>query len=147
MIRSELRRLGVASAEEAQAAEQVERAVKNALSSERGRWIFERHAEERWAWPISGRVGGKLVSGTVDRTFRDEDGRFWVIDFKVSEHLGGDLEGFITAEQRRYRPQMENYAALLSSLTRGPIWLGLYFPLLGAWREWEFAEEITVASH
>ena len=61
--------------------------------------------------------------------------------------IGGDLEGFITAEQRRYRPQMENYAALLSSLTRGPIWLGLYFPLLGAWREWEFAEEITVASH
>jgi ATP-dependent helicase/nuclease subunit A len=147
IIRSELRRLGVSSAEEAQAVKQAVRAVKNAMSSERGRWIFETHAEARWAWPVAGRVGGRLVSGTVDRTFRDQDGRLWIIDFKVSEHLGGDLESFFTTEQRRYRQQMENYAALFSRFTAGPIWLGLYFPLLGGWREWEFAEETAVASH
>jgi ATP-dependent exoDNAse (exonuclease V) beta subunit len=147
IIRSELRRLGVSSAEEAQAVKQAARAVKNAMSGERGRWIFGTHAEARWAWPVAGRVGGKLVSGTIDRSFRDEDGRLWVIDFKVSEHLGGDLQTFLTAEQQRYRQQMENYAALLSRLTPGPIRLGLYFPLLRGWREWEFTEEIATASH
>jgi ATP-dependent exoDNAse (exonuclease V) beta subunit len=85
-------------------------------------------------------VGDKLVTGTVDRAFRDEEGRFWIVDFKTSEHRGGNLNHFLDEEQRRYRTQMENYGTLVSRLVGGPIWLGLYFPLLDAWREWPFAE-------
>jgi ATP-dependent helicase/nuclease subunit A len=146
-IRSELLRLGVPSAVEAHAVEQVKRAVANAISSEKGRWILGAHAEARSGWPIGGQVGGKLVSGTIDRVFRDEIGRLWVIDFKISQHHGSDLDAFLSAEQRRYRAQMENYAALVALLAKGPIWLGLYFPLLNAWREWEFTAEIAGAAH
>ncbi len=146
-VRSELLRLGVAPAAEAHALEQVKRAVGNAVSSEKGRWILGAHAEAKAGWPLGGQVGGQLISGTIDRIFRDEDGRLWLIDFKVNQHQSSDLEAFLSAEQRRYRAQMENYAALVARLVKGPIWLGLYFPLLSAWREWEFTAEIAGAAH
>ncbi|MBV9226053.1 MAG: hypothetical protein JOY85_18625, partial [Acidobacteriaceae bacterium] len=61
----------------------------------------------------------------------------------VSDHRGGDLPSFLAAEQRRYRAQMDDYAALLSRMAKGPIFLGLYFPLLDAWQEWEFVAEVA----
>lgn len=79
--------------------------------------------------------------------FRDEEDRLWIIDFKTSAHEGGRLEWFLNEEQRRYRPQLENYATLISRLAKGPIWLGLYFPLLDGWREWQFEEESVLAAH
>ncbi|MBS1834994.1 MAG: hypothetical protein JST65_19905, partial [Acidobacteria bacterium] len=64
----------------------------------------------------------------------------WIIDYKTSTHEGGELEWFLDGEQLRYRPQLERYGRLfrLAEPAR-PIRLGLYFPLLGAWREWELS--------
>ncbi len=144
-IESELRRLGVTRSEVNQAAAQVVRALTNTLRSERGRWILQQHAEARSEWAIGGRIGDLLISGTVDRSFRDEKGRFWIIDFKTSEHQGGRLDRFLKDEQERYCPQLENYATLLSRMTTGPIALGLYFPLLDAWCEWELERQAAFA--
>lgn len=144
IIESELLRLGVPRSEKDEASERVMRAIKQTLSSSVGRWILHAHAESRSEWPISGRIQDKLISGTIDRVFRDEQGRLWIIDFKTSEHEGSRLEGFLKEQERRYRPQLENYGTLLSRLEGGPIWLGIYFPLLDAWREWQFAEEAVL---
>jgi hypothetical protein len=46
-------------------------------------------------------------------------------------------EEFLDREQQRYRGQLEKYAAVLKKLDPRPVRLGLYFPLLGGWREWE----------
>jgi len=140
LVRSELARLGVRASQQAEAGNRVIKALENTFSSERGRWILRAMAEARSEWPVEGIIGSKLVTGTIDRAFRDEDGRFWIVDFKTSEHRGGSLNYFLDEEQRRYRTQMENYGTLVSRLVEGPIWLGLYFPLLDAWREWPFAE-------
>jgi ATP-dependent exoDNAse (exonuclease V) beta subunit len=139
MIEAELLRLGVAHAELAKAAARVGKAVNGTLNSKRGRWILQAHAEARSEWAISGRIRDKLIHGTIDRTFRDEEGRLWIIDFKTSVHAGGRVNDFLNEEQRRYQEQLENYATLLSRISTGPIWLGLYFPLLDGWREWQFA--------
>jgi len=40
---------------------------------------------------------------------------------------------YLDSEQERYRPQLEAYARALG---QGDATLGLYFPLLGAWRQW-----------
>jgi ATP-dependent helicase/nuclease subunit A len=146
-VKSELLRLGVAPTLEMHAWEQIRRAVHAALFSDKGRWILGSHAEAKSRWSLSGSVGGKLVSGVVDRAFRDEQGRLWMIDFKVSQHHGRDAEAFVLAEQNRYRAQMESYAALAARLAEGPIWLSLYFPLLNAWREWEWTRETVGAAH
>jgi ATP-dependent helicase/nuclease subunit A len=146
LIKSELLRLGVARSEESKASAQVARAFENVLASERGRWILYRHREARSEWAIAGRIQDQLVSGTIDRVFRDEEDRLWIIDFKTSAHEGGRLDVFFDEQQRRYRTQLDNYATLLARLERGPIWLGLYFPLLDGWREWEFAPEAEFAA-
>ncbi|MBV9265962.1 MAG: UvrD-helicase domain-containing protein, partial [Acidobacteriaceae bacterium] len=144
LVSSELLRLGVAASEGTFATQKVLRALSTTILSDRGRWILASHPVSHSEWAIGGRVGDKLISGTVDRAFRDADGPLWVIDYKTSEHEGADLEEFLNKEEERYRAQLDNYAALLARLTTGPISLGLYFPLLDAWREWRFAEE-TVA--
>ena len=122
------------------AVNRVIRAVNQTLTSERGRWILHGHSDARSEWPIDGRIGENLISGTIDRMFRDEQGRLWIIDFKTSEHEGGDIESFLNEEQRRYSTQLENYGTLVGRLARGPIWLGLYFPLLDGWLEWQLRE-------
>jgi ATP-dependent exoDNAse (exonuclease V) beta subunit len=104
------------------------------------------HAEARSEYAVGGTVQDKRIAAAVDRVFRDEEGRFWIVDFKNSDHKGGKKEDFLREEQRRYTPQLETYAALLRRVITGPIMLGLYFPLLNEWREWSFAAEVAVDS-
>jgi hypothetical protein len=75
----------------------------------------------------------------VDRTFVDSEGTRWIVDFKLSRHEGADRDAFLDSENERYRPQLERYARVVRGLDARPIRLGLYFPLLHAWREWSFA--------
>lgn len=145
-IQSELLRLGVPHSEEPDATEKVIAALVNAIESDRGRWILSQRKEARSEWPISGRIQDQLINGTIDRMFRDESDRLWIIDFKTSEHEGGQIERFLSEEERRYRNQLNNYATLVARLERRPISLGLFFPLLDSWREWEFAEEAVLGA-
>ena len=71
----------------------------------------------------------------IDRMFVDEDGRAWIVDYKTSTHEGADVEAFLASEQERYRAQLERYGEALAQ--PGGHRLGLYFPLLKGWREWE----------
>jgi ATP-dependent helicase/nuclease subunit A len=147
IVKSELLRLGVPRTEEPEASARVLRAVANTIESERGRWILKTRVEEHIEWPIAGRIQDRLVSGTIDRVFRDEQDRLWIVDFKIGQHKGGKRDEFLDDEQRRYREQLESYAILLSRVAPGPIWLGLYFPLLDGWREWAFIEEAVAAGY
>ncbi|HSU33332.1 MAG TPA: UvrD-helicase domain-containing protein [Bryobacteraceae bacterium] len=146
VIRSELARLGVRPSDQDLAFTHVMRAIGNTLHSEKGRWILQSHPEARSEWALEGRIGNQLIAGTVDRVFRDDDGRLWIVDFKTSEHQGADLQGFVDREQARYTPQLQNYGTLVSQLKSGPIYLGLYFPLLDEWREWAFEDEATLTA-
>jgi ATP-dependent exoDNAse (exonuclease V) beta subunit len=146
LISSELLTLGVAREDEPEATEKAMAALSHALETSRGRWILSAHAQSRSEMPVKGRIQDELISGTVDRMFRDETGRLWIIDYKTGEHTGGNREAFLNEEQRRYRSQLDNYAVLMSRLEPGPISLGLYFPLLDSWREWEFAQEAVLTA-
>ncbi len=149
LVQSELRRMGVARVDLDEATLKVLRALHHSATSQKGRWIFSAHDQARSEWELSGFVGGSLLNATVDRTFVDKQDRRWIIDFKTSEHEGGRLTRFLDEEQRRYRDQLESYAALFRLRERRPIFLGLYFPLIVvpenvtvelAWREWRFKD-------
>jgi hypothetical protein len=71
----------------------------------------------------------------VDRTFTASDGTRWIIDYKATGHEGAGLKEFLDREQERYRAQLQTYGRALSA---GGAMLGLYFPVLAAWREWRF---------
>ncbi len=136
LYRTALGNLGVPPAEIDQAAADVERALLETLRDVKGRWILDRHSEAECELPISGMIQGKLFTAMIDRTFVDEDGVRWIIDYKTSEHAGGDLETFLNNEKERYQEQLGRYARLMLQREDRPIRLALYFPLLGGWREW-----------
>ncbi len=84
---------------------------------------------------ITARIQGAVHGLRIDRTFIDEAGVRWIIDWKTSAHLGGDPEAFLDAELERYRGQLDRYAQAMKQLEPGrELKVGLYFPLLDAWR-------------
>jgi ATP-dependent exoDNAse (exonuclease V) beta subunit len=133
----ELAELGVPAERRPEAAERIASAVSRTLQDERGRWLLDaRHTSSANELALTGRIDGTTVSVVIDRTFVDEAGIRWIVDYKSSSHEGADLDGFLASEQERYRPQLERYASLMRHLGPEPIRLGLYFPLLSAWRSW-----------
>jgi ATP-dependent exoDNAse (exonuclease V) beta subunit len=134
--RAVLANLGVAPSDLAEAAQQVETGLLRTLRDPRGRWILEPHTGAESELQITGLIDGKLYEIVIDRTFVDESGVRWIIDYKTSTHEGGGLEEFLENEKERYREQLERYARLMVQRDDRPIRLGLYFPLLGEWREW-----------
>ncbi|HMN43282.1 MAG TPA: UvrD-helicase domain-containing protein [Povalibacter sp.] len=135
----ELAELGVPPDRCDAACERVLAALEHALQDERGRWVLgidtTRH-ESASELALSGVIDGRIVEGVIDRTFVDEEGTRWVVDFKTSTHAGGGLEAFLDEEVLRYRPQLTRYAQLMGLYdSERRVRAALYFPLLRQWRE------------
>jgi ATP-dependent helicase/nuclease subunit A len=130
--------LGVDPRELAAARERVLTALLRALEDPLGRWVLGAHAEASSELRLTVRNGDVLEHLRLDRTFVHGDKR-WIVDFKTSQHLGGDLHAFLDSEVARYRPQLERYAHALAATDARPIELGLYFPLLAEFRSWPAA--------
>jgi len=136
--RAALAGLGVPPSQLETATERVLRAVTQTLEDARGRWILDPgHEEARSEYGLSGLHEGRVVHVVIDRSFVDGDGVRWIIDYKTSTHEGADQAGFLDNEQIRYQEQLERYGALMARRDARPIRLGLYFPLLKGWREWD----------
>jgi ATP-dependent exoDNAse (exonuclease V) beta subunit len=147
-MRAALAARGVGGGELDDAVVRATQALIRCIADARGRWILGPHPGARSEWRLTGVSGGRLVNIVIDRSFVDDDGVRWIIDYKTSVHDGTDVEAFLDNERERYCSQLERYAGLLQAgggsqgdlhcgLQR--IRLGLYFPLLGGWREWEYA--------
>jgi hypothetical protein len=107
------------------------------LSDERGQWILRSYPrDDLREHALSGLWQGEVTHAVFDRSFVDETGVRWVIDYKTSQHLGGALEEFLNREVERYGEQMRRYAYLAGQLGPEPVRVGLYFPLMRAWKEW-----------
>ncbi|PSJ16246.1 UvrD-helicase domain-containing protein [Nitrosomonas supralitoralis] len=137
--RKMLVRLGVPEGRIKVALEEIDAALQAALEDERGRWILSGlHEKAVCELALSGKLGGGIDHMVIDRTFVDEHGTRWIIDYKTGAHTGGGVDEFLDRERERYRQQLERYAVIMSKMEKKPIRLGLYFPLLGGWREWSF---------
>lgn len=150
IARTQLQNMGVQKESLPEAIDTVQQAVRNTLDDERGRWVLTNHPEARSEWALSvvedvgvqssGDMGvwdREVRQVVIDRTFVDGEGTRWIVDFKTGSHQGGQLETFLDNEQKRYAPQLNRYADIISRMDGRPIRVGLYFPLLKAWREWQ----------
>ena len=126
---ADLQRRGVPAGELKTSTDRVLAALRNTLADERGRWLLTPHPQAKTELRLRTAAHATYI---VDRSFRDEQGELWVVDWKTSRHEGKDLEGFLANEQARYAPQLERYADALGARK-----LGLYFPALARWREWK----------
>ena len=124
--------LGLEAGARSDVAGRVQRALETMLGDARGRWLVEGrgHAE----LSLTGVVDGELVTGVIDRVRIDDD-THWIVDYKTSSHEGGDLDGFIREQSRRYRDQLERYKTLYEAYAGVQVRCALFFPLLGRFAE------------
>lgn len=136
---AELAELGVPPDRCDAASERVIAAIAQTLADDRGRWLLglsSQLSEAESELALSGVFHGEIVSGVIDRTFIDEQGVRWIVDFKTGSHEGGGLEQFLNEEVQRYRDQLQRYARLMRLFRPGqPVRAALYFPLMKQWRE------------
>ncbi|APV48333.1 hypothetical protein BWI17_00715 [Betaproteobacteria bacterium GR16-43] len=132
-VERELARVGIPQSERATNAERVLDVLRGAITDERGRWVLGDHPDARSEYRIRvpGPDGVRLL--VIDRIFTT-GGRAWIVDYKTSSHEGSDLEGFLDSERVRYTEQMTRYVPAFGG---APGSLGLYFPLVKGWREWD----------
>lgn len=131
-----LRAMGSGMTAVNEAAPAIARAFENTLDSETGQWILSnRHDQAACELPITGLLDGQLINAVIDRTFIDEHGTRWIIDYKSGYHEGGDLGGFLQEEATRYSVQLSNYRRLFEQLGETDIKTALYLPRHGRLQE------------
>jgi ATP-dependent helicase/nuclease subunit A len=129
---------GLSGIQLVQARENVLSALNNLKSDPRADWVFSStHNRIRTEWPLSAAIDNQNLNIIIDRSFVDETGARWIIDFKSSRHQDENLGQFLEHEKQRYFQTMNNYAKVVALTGPEPIKLGLYFPLLKAWIEWD----------
>ena len=107
----------------------VRAALAGSLDSAIGRWILSgRHRQSACELALSGVVDGQLVNAVIDRTFVDDEGVRWIIDYKSGYHAGGALTDFLAEESERYSPQLALYRRLFEQMGETRIRTALYLP-------------------
>ena len=129
--------VGIDEAHRPAALERVRRVMSSVTASERAARLLDPKAREaRSELALTVLIDGAIQGIRIDRTFVDEAGARWIVDWKTSRHEGGDREAFLDRELERYRPQLERYGQAMRILEPDrPLRIGLYFPLMDAWRE------------
>jgi ATP-dependent helicase/nuclease subunit A len=130
-----LRELGLGVGQAAAGVARIRESLLGVLADDTGRWLLQPHLQARCEWALDALLDGTLTRIVIDRSFIDEQGRRWIVDYKTGRHEGGDLEGFFASEEARYQPQLARYARVVQLLEpdRAQV-VALYFPLLRALR-------------
>ncbi|BCA79779.1 UvrD-helicase domain-containing protein [Desulfuromonas sp. AOP6] len=135
-ITKELNALGVPLDEAVKGTENVLRALRVALTSDRGRWVLADYEQTETEVPLSGVIDGRQVQAVIDRSFVDAQGIRWIIDYKVTEDTAMKPDQFMKKEAEKYKHQLATYVRLWSNLEPlRQVRSALYFPLFNGW--WE----------
>ena len=134
--RRQLHGLGIDEEHLPAALDRIRRTMMAVGRSELAARLLDPAAREgRSELALTAMIDGVAHSLRIDRTFVDEKGVRWIVDWKTSVHEGGDREAFLDRELERYRAQLERYARALQLMEPDrPLRVGLYYPLLDAWR-------------
>lgn len=136
-IMADLAGMGMGRDASVEATDLVVSALRATLADETGRWLLSPHRDGKCEYPLSGLIDGRMVYVIIDRTFIDEKGTRWIVDYKSGIHRGGGLDEFMAHERMRYEQQTARYAALMEKKEPGRhVRRALYFPMFSGWSVW-----------
>ncbi len=125
-----------------EALRRTERSLANAIGNPLLRWALgSTFIESQTEQPLTALEEGGLVSNhIIDRTFVDEAGVRWIVDYKTSLYQGKvddkkALGEFIQQQVEYYQPQLERYGRLFAELEDRPQKWVLYFSYIDQWVE------------
>ncbi len=120
-----------------EAANLVVSALHSTIADETGRWLLSPHHGGKCEYPLAGLMDNRMVYVVIDRTFIDQNGTRWIVDYKSGIHKGGGIDAFMAQERMRYDKQTALYAALMEKKEPGrKIRRALYFPMFKGWCTW-----------
>jgi ATP-dependent exoDNAse (exonuclease V) beta subunit len=134
-IRAMLTGLGVDPRELQEAEARTTEALTAAITEDTGRWILSSHADAQTELALATWGSDGPETHIIDRSFIDDEGTRWIIDYKTGYRAGGDIEGFIEQELERHGPKLKRYREVMGDMEERPIRTALYYPLLRAFRE------------
>lgn len=135
-VRRQLCRAGLSAGAIPEAALNITTILHRSLSDKRGRWILEPHTESQSEYRLTLAGSDHCDNLIIDRTFVDNEGTRWIIDYKTGDNQEDSLDVFMRKQKDKYAEQMEKYKRAIQSIDQRPIKTGLYFPAIPAWCEW-----------
>lgn len=107
----------------------IEKTLDKCLSDSTIAWLFDPNLQDsRTEAALTSAVGGRLRHFVVDRTFIDNEGVRWIIDYKTSTaDQQSDIESFITQQCQLHTEQLINYRRLFENMESRPIRTALLF--------------------
>jgi hypothetical protein len=131
-----LTRLGLTGEELASATGRAIELLERCIADPQLQWILSSdHGRAEGSLALSGVIGGRLTTASIDRTFVDATGVRWLIDFVPGVPPGTEDERFLEGEMERHRIAVERSSTLARELGPEPLRAAIYFPGVAAWRE------------
>ena len=119
--------------------EKILQALQKCLADQQGQWILSDHQQAQSEFVLQHNIdenNSTLYTPTatlvIDRTFIDEKGIRWIIDYKTSEPDEGEsLTVFLARELKNYQPQLMRYSEVFKQLESDrSVQCALYFVML-----------------
>jgi len=137
----QLKQLGVGKGDISNAVEMVYENLRQTLSDEQGIFLLSKHQQSVNELALERLEESGFRTYFIDRSFIDDNGIRWIVDYKTSTHQGSGLDKFLSGQKRYYKNQLENYASLFTELESRPIKLALYFTAYQKLIQWDYSSE------
>jgi len=122
---------GLADEQMLEALRRVEKSLQHAIDNADFKWALQNtHLESATEFPLTSIDGDVIANHIIDRTFVDDQGQRWIVDYKTSVYDGSDEESFIQKQLEKYRPQLQRYGQLFAQMESRPQKWILYFSYL-----------------
>jgi ATP-dependent exoDNAse (exonuclease V) beta subunit len=121
------------------AIKRLRKAVANIQSDTAAHFIFQSYEIEKNEYALSAFEHGSVQQYRIDRSFVDQQGVRWIVDYKSTDTHNSDIEAFVDEQVlTRHQAQLQKYGDLMSQIDSRPIKLAVYFPLLKTLRAWSY---------
>ena len=103
----------------------AETQIANVRADAQGQWLLDSRREEgATEASFTGLLDGRFVNVVIDRTFVDDDGSRWIVDYKSTTDMSGT--DFVERQVKRHRAQLIRYSQIISAIDPRPIRIALY---------------------
>jgi len=137
--RTELVALRVPSTHIEYAIRNLKQAIENIKTDHQAHFIFETYKIEQNEYGLSTFEDGIVKKSIIDRTFVDNQGVRWIVDYKSTPTKSKDLRAFAQEQVKmRHQKQLEEYGDLMNEIDSRPIQLAVYFPLIKQLVSWPY---------
>jgi ATP-dependent exoDNAse (exonuclease V) beta subunit len=139
-LKFHLQQLGMTACDLSSAMHLITKTLENVMHDARAQWILKPHTHAQSEFALTAIIHQQIQRLVIDRTFIDETGIRWIIDYKTATSSHLEKNAFLEKEQKKYTAKMHSYAQAFAAMESTPIRLGLYFTSFPAWMEWDLGE-------